>query len=217
MVILFFFLSMLITSCSSEQVKGYNNLNEIKKDFIDTILLESFLDEGPFEMNYQLKTVLFSDNIVSLLGEIFVYAHLPHGWLRYEGKTFVKMNGIFKEITLDNLFPKSSQKEFLRRYCEEYCKNTFVNGSYFQGEDPLCNDLDLELIKTFVVDRESLIIVFQPYEVGGFADGPFVVKIPFNELMGKWQVGNILEKQLPIATNFLSSWEEENWVYDIQT
>jgi hypothetical protein len=71
-------------------------------------------------------------------------------------------------------------------------------------------------MKVFVVDHESLILVFQPYAVGGFADGPFTVKIPFTELIGKWQAGNPLEKQLPITKNFLSSWDNDNWISDVQ-
>ena len=37
---------------------------------------ESSLDEGPFEMNYHLRAILFSDNVVSLMGDVFVFAHL---------------------------------------------------------------------------------------------------------------------------------------------
>lgn len=76
--------------------------------------------------------------------------------------------------------------------------------------------LDQEMIKVFVVDHESLILVFQPYAVGGFADGPFTVKIPFTELIGKWQAGNPIEKLLPITINFLSSWDKDNWISDVQ-
>ena len=147
---------------------------------------------------------------------MFLYlTHLPHGWIRYEGKTYVKTNGSFKEITLNDLFPQPSQKEFLRSYCENFLKN-HGDCSYFQGTDPLRDHLDQELIKVFVVDHESLILVFQPYAVGGFADGPFTVKIPFTELIGKWQAGNPLEKQLPITKNFLSSWDKDNWISDVQ-
>lgn len=205
----------MFTACSSEQKKRFNNLEEIKKDFIATILTESILDEGPFQMNYHLRAILFSDNVVSLMGDVFVFAHLPHGWIRYEGKTYVKTNGSFKEISLNDLFPQPSQKEFLKRYCENFFKYQ-GDCSYFQGTEPLCDHLDQELIKTFVVDHESLILIFQPYAVGGFADGPFTVKIPFNELIGQWQPGNPLEKQLPITKNFLSSWDKDNWISDIQ-
>ena len=196
-------LLLIFTACSSDSNKGLDNIEEIKKDFITTILTESVLDEGPFQMNYHLRTILFSDNVVSLMGEVFVYDHLPHGWIRYEGKTYIKTNGSFKEIKLDDLFPQASQKEFLKSYCENFLKKD-NNCNYFQGTDPLRDHLDQEPIKVFVVDHESLILVFQPYAVGGFADGPFTVKIPFTKLIGKWQVGNPLEKQLPIAKNFLS-------------
>lgn len=208
------FLLLTFTACSSGMNIGFNDLEDIKKDFISTILLESSLDEGPCEMNYHLRAILFSDNVVSLMGDVFVFAHLPHGWIRYEGKTYAKTNCSFKEITLNDLFPQSSQKEFLRSYCENFFKHN-SNLSYFQGTDPLCDHLDQELIKVFVVDHESLILIFQPYAVGGFADGPFTVKIPFTELIGKWQAGNLLEKQLPLK-KYLSSWDRKNLISDVQ-
>lgn len=215
MRICYLFLLLIFTACSLDSNKRLDNIEEIKKDFIATILTERVLDEGPFQMNYHLRTILFSDNVVSLMGDVFVYDHLPHGWTRYEGKTYVKTNGFFKEIVLNDLFPQSSQKEFLRSYCENFFK-CHGNCSYFRGASPLCDHLDQELIKTFVVDHESLILVFQPYSVGGLADVPFTVKIPFTELIGKWQAGNPLEKHLPITKNFLSSWDKDNWIIDVQ-
>lgn len=215
MKLIYLFLLFIFTTCSSDSNKRLDNIEEIKKDFIATILTESVLDEGPFQMNYHLRAILFSDNVVSLMGDIFVFAHLPHGWTRYEGKTYVKTNGSFKEIALNDLFPQPSQKEFLRSYCENFFKH-HGDCSYFRGSDPLCNHLDHELIKTFVVDHESLILVFQPYSVGGLGDVPFTVKIPFTELIGKWQAANPLEKHLPITKNFLSSWDKNNWISDVQ-
>jgi hypothetical protein len=206
-------LLLIFTACSTNE--EFKNLEEVKKDFISTILAESVLDEGPFQMNYHLRTILFSDNVVSLMGSVFVFAHLPHGWKQYEGKTYAKINGFFKEITLNDLFPQAGQKEFLRSYCENFLKS-HNESNYFQGPDPLCNCLDQELIKTFVVDHESLILVFQPYAVSGFADGPFTVKIPFTKLIGKWQAGNPLEKHLPITKNFLSSWDKDLWISGVQ-
>jgi len=215
MRISYLFLLLIFTGCSSDSNKGFDNIEEIKRDFITNILTESTLDEGPFQMNYHLRAILFSDNVVSLMGDVFVYDHLPHGWIRYEGKTYIRTNGFFKEIALNDLFPQPSQKEFLRSYCENFLK---CNGdcNYFQPPDPLRDHLDQGLIKVFVVDHESLILVFQPYAVGGFADGPFTVKIPFTTLIGKWQEGNPLEKHLPITKNFLSSWDSENWISDVQ-
>lgn len=67
-----------------------------------------------------------------------------------------------------------------------------------------------------MVDDKYLIVIFQPYIVGSGADDPFIVKIPFTELIGKWQTENPLERQLPINKNFISSWEKDNWIYDVQ-
>lgn len=204
-------LLFIFTACSSDPDQGLDSLEKIKEDFIHTILTESALDEGPFQMDYHLRAILFSDAVVSLMGDVFVFAHLPHGWTRYEGKTYVKTAGLFKEITLNDLFPQASQKEFLKSYCENFLKSNGDN-SYLQGAD----HLDQELIKTFVVDHESLYLIFQPYAVGGFADGPFTVRVPFTDLIGKWQTDNLLEKHLPITKNFLSSWNKDNWISDVQ-
>src|ERR1700733_9031477 len=107
MKLIYLFLPFILTACSSESNKGFDNIEEIKKDFIANILTESTLDEGPFQMNYHLRAILFADNVVSLMGDVFVCAYLPHGWIRYEGKTYVKTNDSFKEITLNDLFPES--------------------------------------------------------------------------------------------------------------
>lgn len=216
MRIFWLFLLIVLAGCSSnDEKKSFDNLEDIKKDFINTILTESCLDEGPFQMNYHLRAILFSDTVVSLMGNIFVFDHLPHGWKQYEGKTYVKINSSFKEILLNDLFPQPNQKEFLRSYCENFFKY-HGDCSYFQGANPLYDHLDQELIKTFVVDHKFFILVFQPYTVGGCADVPFTVKIPFTELIGKWQAGNPLEKYLPITKNFLSSWDKDNWISDVQ-
>lgn len=141
----YFFFLIICTACSSNADRGFKNLEEIKKDFINTILTESAIDEGPFQMKYHLRSVLFSDNVISLIGDVFVFAHLPHGWIKYEGKTFIKTNESFKEIMLSDLFLQASQKEFLRNYCENILKNN-AGCNYFQGADPLCDHLDQELV-----------------------------------------------------------------------
>lgn len=116
-----------------------------------------------------MKTVFFSKDLISLFGEINVYDCMPHGWKRYEGKTYVKMKEQFKEINLNDLFTSNSQREFLRSYCENYLKNDSM--TYFGGENPLIEKLDSEKIRTFVIDDQFLTIIFQPYVAVSSADG----------------------------------------------
>lgn len=206
---------LLLVGCQNQENKPVNmdDLSILKKEFIEQIQ-SSCIDEGPFDFNYTFRSVLFSKQLVSLFGEISVHDRLPHGWNYYEGKTFYTLNGQRTEIFLNDLFKTEDQREYLRKVCEDSLKKEAI--SYFVGEEPLRTTLDLEAIRTFVIDAQHLFIIFQPYTVGGSADGPFIVKIPFEDLIGKWQAGNLLEKQLPIAKNFISSWEKDHWISDVQ-
>lgn len=215
----FFLFLFFLTSCKSgtNASNCLDDLNAIKEGFFRSILQEN-VDESPFHIQYSLKTVLFSQDLVSLFGEIAVYDHLPHGWGRYEGKTFCKINGQFHEITLDELFPSSEQKEFLRTYCENDLKKTYGELTYLVGMKEICPMLPLQDIRTFVVDEQFLIIIFQPYSVGGCGDGPFVVKIPYQSLEGHWNPGNPLKNCLSrvmFSQSYTSCWEEENFHEEI--
>lgn len=208
-------LYLLLLGCQNQDSKPVNmdDLSSLKKEFIEQIH-SCCIDEGPFSFNYTFRTILFSKQLVSVFGELNVHDRLPHGWNYYEGKTFYTVNNQRKEITLNDLFKTEEQKEYLRKICEEALKKEEI--SYFAGENYLRTTLDIGDIRTFVIDNEHLIVIFQPYIVGSGADGPFIVKIPFNELIGKWQAGNLLEQQLPINKNFISSWDKNNWISDIQ-
>lgn len=206
---------MFLFGCQEQENKSVSmdDLTSLKNEFVEQIHT-CCIDEGPFSFNYNFRTVLFSKQIVSLFGEFNVHDRLPHGWNYYEGKTFYTINNEHKEITLSNLFTTDNQKEYLRQTCENAIKKETT--SYFAGKEPLRETLALKDIHTFVIDDKNLIIIFQPYIVGGGADGPFIVKIPFTELIGKWQAGNQVEKHLPITKNFISSWNEEDWISDVQ-
>ena len=73
MRISYLFLLLIFTACSSGSNKKLDNIEEIKKDFIATILTESVLDEGPSQMNYHLRTILFSDNVRSNKNLLDIY------------------------------------------------------------------------------------------------------------------------------------------------
>lgn len=159
-------------------------------------------------MRYSLRTVLVSKELISLFGEVSLYTHLPHGHGDYEGKTYCKINNRFKEIFLDDIFTTSEQKEFLRSYCEKNLQQQ--PRTYFSGSKPLCKHLEINDIKTFVLDDRFLILIFQPYCAGNYVDGPVVVKIPYDELKDRWDPENPIALIIPI-THFTSSWDKENF------
>jgi len=171
---------LLLIGCQEERKDvSIDDLNSIKKNFLLSIVQED-VEESPFHVNYSLRTVFFSKDVVSLFGEVHVYEHLPHPWTRYEGRTLFKIHGKFQEVKLGDLFPTPRQKEFLRKYCEDDLKTQSV--SWFFGDNPLHTTLRQEDVHLFVLADQFLIIFFQPYTVGGISDGPLNVRIPCEAL-----------------------------------
>jgi hypothetical protein len=209
---LFFLAFLVLVGCKNDgRDKICDNLNRVKTEFLHSICEEN-ADESPFFLHYTFRTVFFSKKVVSLFGEMNVYDHLPHGWARYEGKTFCKIHGTFREITLDDLFDTPSRKEFVRKYCEDVLKRDPC--SHFAGREPLMTGLNQEDVHTFVIDDKFLRIIFEPYAVGGFADGPFVVSIPYDTLKGQWKPSNPLTDLLAeviTSESYTSSWDEKNF------
>lgn len=202
---------LLMAGCGRQEKKiTLDDLNSIKKSFLLSIL-ESGVEESPFHMNYALKTVFFSPDVVSLFGEVHVYDHLPHGWCRYEGRTLCRVQGKLQEIKLWDLFPTMDQREFLRKYCEDFLKTDPI--SYFNGKEPLRTNLEYEDIRTFVIDDKSLIVFFQPYTVAGLGDGPIHVKIPYEQLGGHWNDMHpliLLIDKIISSKSYTASWDQED-------
>lgn len=200
------FVLFILVGCTKSDNDPLKNLNSCKNEFIAEILKQS-LDESPFHMNYSLKTVLFSDNLISLFEEISIYNDLPHDEGCYKGITFYKKNGTFLPLTLQELFSTPTQKEWLRSYCEQFLKTNTIAASYFSGEAPFLTFLEPNLIRTFVLESEALCIIFQPYTVAGGADGPPIIKISYQLLKNHWNPSNPLSQFLPIV-HFTSSWHQ---------
>jgi hypothetical protein len=203
-----FFAAILMSLCGCQNGdEPLDKLGDLKKAFIHAVF-DLEVGDGPFDFKYSLKTVFFSKDVVSLFGKFDEYTHLPHGRVNYEGKTFCKLNGRFKEITLDELFTTNEQKEFLRSYCEKDLKSQ--KASYFFGENASCAKLEHRDIRTFVIDDHGLIVIFQPYVGGGYADGPFFVKIPYEHCKHRWNTTNRLSSvfdQVIASKSFIATWD----------
>ena len=178
-----------------------------KTNFINTIF-DSEIDDSPFSIELFFKNCVVFEKKSFLFGHTDVYTHLPHSWGRYEGKTYCKINGKFKEISLNDIFTTPEQKEFLRSYCENDLKQRSY--WYFGGDEPILTQLDADAVHTFVVDEKSLIIVFSPYSVGNYVDGPHTIQIPYEELKDHWNPKNPIALLLPL-TDFTSSWDIEDF------
>ena len=104
----------------------------------------------------------------------------------------------------------------MRSYCENALKNR--QNTYLSGDTPLRKTLDQNDIHTFVIDDQFLILIFQPYVVGGSKDGPFVIKIPHEHLNGQLNsaspLPSLLQKTIA-SQSYTSSWNEKEFFQNL--
>ena len=62
-------LSLMSIGCQNREKGSVDDLNSIKKNFINSIF-SSEVEEGPFAMQYSLETIFFSKDFISLFGTI---------------------------------------------------------------------------------------------------------------------------------------------------
>src|SRR5579863_5806557 len=93
---------LTLSGCNDQGAVHLDDLSGLKKRFIAEVL-EGAVDECPFDLSYNLRTVFHSKELISLFGEFQQYTHLPHSWARYEGRTFYKKNGKFIQLVLKDL------------------------------------------------------------------------------------------------------------------
>lgn len=203
----FLLLILFLTGCEKDNQINLDDLNSRKQDFIEAVF-DGEVDEGPFFLNYKMKTIFFSKDVVSIFEEFSRYTNLPHESVRYEGKIFCKINGKLKQIYFDDLFPTESDKEFIRKHCED----VMIAGSigYFGEDSSFRESLNLDDVKNVVIDEQFLIIIFQRYVVAGLDDLPTVLKIPHHVFKSRLNSNNplisLLEKTIE-SKLFVSSWE----------
>ncbi len=201
---------LFLVACREQSTVLMDDLSALKNEFMAKVLQGS-IEECPFSLSYKLRTIFYSRELISLFGEFHQYTHLPHGWTKYEGRTFYKKNGKFLPLFLDDLLSGKEGWEFVRAYCENVLKNDPC--SYFSGEQPLRTVLELKDLNTFILDDQALIFVFQPYTVAGGTDGPPIVKIRWDELERIIKPSHFLSVVLNKAITskcFISSWDENS-------
>ncbi len=173
-LLLWIFLLPILIGCQERTKNPVENLSHLKDNFIKEAL-EGAIEEEPFYFAYKLQTTFVSEYLVSFLGEFQQYTHLPHGWNRFEGRTYIKENGNFRLLTLNDLFLSEKLRSYIPSRCNLLLANSTNNTS--QLAKILTRDF-----ADIVVNHENLILIFQPYTIEGFADQPTTVQFQWTEL-----------------------------------
>ena len=131
-------------------------------------------------LSYELFPVYRASNLISACGCNFQGRGI-HGCTYYEGKTFWQKGDFIVELVLDDLFVKGTgYRRFLFQYCENYFKATGYG--YYSSRRDLLPELKQNDLDIFVLTDNGLMIIFKAYTVGGWADGPDTVLIPYGKL-----------------------------------
>jgi hypothetical protein len=176
---------------------------ELKKDalawFQQTVEEEQAAQEsweGDCELSLQFFPTYYSSNLLSVFVEEGRIRG-DRGGCSYGGRTFWRKQGVVIEVELHNLFLQEKKPlEFIAEYCENNLRKSKYGYYYYDDYDPPA--LSPFAISTFVVTAQGIMIVFSPYTVGGWADGPHVLTIPFADLHdlidGSGPLGEFLHK-----------------------
>ncbi len=141
--------------------------------------LDHIEEDGP-EFSYALFPVYQTSNLISIYGYAFQVRY-SHGSISYEGKTYWQNGNEIIELTLNDLFVKGSgYRQFLLQYCENHFKASGYG--YYSSLKEMLPELYSEDLDIFVLTKQGLMIVFRPYRVGGWADGPDTLLIPYIKL-----------------------------------
>ena len=129
---------------------------------------------------YGLFPVYQAHNLISTYGCNFQGRGI-HGCTYYEGKTFWQRGDSVVEPALDDLFVKGTEyRQFLLQYSENYFKD--AGYGYYSSRTEFLPELIESDLDIFVLTNKGLMIIFRAYTVGGWADGPDTVLIPYAKL-----------------------------------
>ncbi len=136
---------------------------------------------GGCSLVYRLFPVCCLPNLMSICGMESQMRACPHGWTHYEGKNFWQQGNVIREIALKDLFIEGSNwSSFLIKYCDARFKA--MKYGYYGTIDDFVPQLIPADLDVFVITTRGLIIIFSSYKVGGWADGPDVLFIPYQDI-----------------------------------
>jgi hypothetical protein len=145
----------------------------------EEVLLDD-LWEDKCMLSYELIPVYQTPQLISIFGCTFE-GRGSHGCSYYEGQTFWKRRDSVVKLELDDLFVRGSG---YRQFLLSYCENAFKSSSYgyYSSRPELPPELGPTDLNIFVLTDKGLKIIFRAYTVGGWADGPDAVLVPYAKL-----------------------------------
>jgi len=157
-----------------------NHMHKLEEDFVHEITdrydhnqFDEYYDGPNRNLEYVLAPTYCSPDLISLFGSCYRYYACPHGCIQQEGKTFWKKGDAIGEATFSDLFVNEQEaKEHIANICENRTQeNTYK-----------IEEIQAQHITAFTITEKGLAIIFQPFILGSWTEGPDYVLIPYEEL-----------------------------------
>jgi hypothetical protein len=155
----------------------------------------TYYEDMTYDMQYSFETGYTveynSENFISIVLNHYQFTGGAHGNYFALGYNIRISDG--KNLTLKDII-NSDSFDILKDECEQailesYQTSTLMEAGLFEDEIVIEDDQD------FYITPTSLVIQFDPYEVGPYAMGEIVAEIPFKKIK------DILKDNLPFPTN----------------
>lgn len=166
-----------------------NQIDQIIAEFILNLPIENRLSNLPKDLKNSLfiryNVAQANDKIISIEFDISdMKAGMAHPNNYSKVFNFDPVNN--KEIIISDVFKTNSDYlNILSKYCREYLYINLepqwfdIKNMIDEGTAPSENNF-----KNFTINKDSLTIIFDPYQVAPYAAGTQKIKIPFSELQG---------------------------------
>ncbi|MDP8218959.1 MAG: DUF3298 and DUF4163 domain-containing protein [Candidatus Theseobacter exili] len=151
--------------------------NEKDAYFLEYRLIE--YDMPGWSLHSECSIHFYSDELVSLLENVYAYTGGAHGNTNYSSWNYWIQEGDAVLIDLNALFlDKSDYVEVLAGFCLKDLKEQEAGWV----TDGMVNSLDEINLKVFTISLAGISFYFAPYEMGCYAEGTYTVTIPYSEL-----------------------------------
>ncbi|MCS6918286.1 MAG: DUF3298 and DUF4163 domain-containing protein [Fimbriimonadales bacterium] len=190
----FYSIDLRIPSFPAEQPVGALANREVemivqrfKRDFLQAMQENrklNFRTGAPFQLQIRATISIARANLVSLYLEIFQWTGGAHPNTYYRVVNVGLVNGKPRVLKLQDLLTQgaSAQEVMTRVYqrLEEVKRQRDPSGEPFMPE----GGVPREYWNSFILTPTAIVWVFEPYAVGAYAEGKFLIRLSYNELQG---------------------------------
>lgn len=145
---------------------------------------------GKLQFLYEMESLAIvsvaTPQLISLYFDTTEYTGGAHGNRFYQPMNFAIVNGKAQRLKLQDLFKKGVDA---RQVVSDAVLPKLRDLKASAVVDGDITELPADLAESFVITPSGLTFLFEPYAVASYAEGSFIIKIPFEELRGSLLVG----------------------------